>query len=161
MDNIPIIFIIIIFLLILAGWIIAEVISKNARNLNKINSTEMKRLIKEKASLETSLNKEIKRSESVSEELAVMREFEATIPTLKKNHNQLTKDHSRSLENIDKLRVKLKKREYSSNPVTSDVLVILEEYFPNEQERQSLEDEKLKGTFSRIKNSLGGGEEDT
>jgi len=161
MDNIPTIFIIIIFLLILAGWIIAEVISKNARNLNKINTTEMKRLIKEKASLETSLDKEIKRSASVSEELAVMREFEATIPTLKKNHNQLTKDHTRSLENIDNLRVKLKKREYSSNPVTSDVLVILEEYFPNEQERQSLEDEKLKGTFSRIKNSLGGGEEDT
>ena len=160
MSNATIISIVIIFILVMIGWIVAEIISRNARNLNKANSTEVKKLIKEKESLEASLNKEIKRRENVSEELDTMREFQTKIPTLKKNHNQLTKDHSRSLEVIDNLRAKLKKREYSSNPVTTDVLVILEEYFPNEHERQILEAEKLKGTFSRIKNSMGG-EEDT
>jgi len=155
MDNIPIIFIVFIFLLVLIGWIISEVISRNLKKTNKTHSKEMNILMKEKARLEASLIKENKRCALINEEYDAMREFEATIPTLKKNYKQLKKEFSRSNEYIDKIRVRLKKREYSSNPVTSDVLVILEEYFPNEQEKKSNEDEKLKGTFSRIKNSMG------
>jgi len=161
MDSIPIIFILFIVFLILGGWFIAEMVSKKATKLHKSNSKEMKILMKEKERLESSISKESERLTRVSEECDALRQFEASIPSLKTNCSKLTQDLSQSLENIDQLRLKLKKREYSSNPVTSDVLMILEEFFPNAQERELIEQEKLKGTFGRIKNSIGDVEDST
>jgi len=154
MDNIPIFFFGSIFCLVLGGWFIAEIVSRKATKMHHMHSKEMKILVKEKARLESSIAKENTRVSRVSEECDALREFESQIPSLKKSFAHLTKDVSQSLENIDLIRLKLKKREYSSNPVTTDILAILGEYFPSEQERELLEQEKLKGTFGRIKKSI-------
>ena len=148
-----------IFVLIIGGWILSEVISRKAKKLEKVYSKELKVLNKEKEDLIKSISKEDTRYTRIKKECEELRAFEETIPTLRKNHTQLIADLNHTQLKIDELRVKLNSKEYSGNPVVHDVIQIIEEYSPNSEDRKMKNEDKIRQTFNSIKDSIAKPEE--
>ena len=143
-----------IFVFIIGGWVLSEVISRNSKKIEKLYSKKMNELNKEQESLKKSIAKEDIRFTRVKKECDELRAFEETIPTLRKNHTQVIANLKHAYLSIDKLRVKLNSKEYSGNPVVHDVMVIIEEHSPNSEDRKLKNEEKMRQTFSSIKDSI-------
>lgn len=157
MDNVPSFVVYIILFFAIVGWLVSEIISRKIKQIESIYIDRIKLLKKEKTKLESSISKQKSRCTRLEEESVPLRESEIAAPALKKNHHNLSNELTKFFKSIDLLRVKLNNREYSSNPVTSEALKILEEYCPNEEEQKIHKLNKLQGSFTRIKNSMDGG----
>ena len=154
MNNAPIIFVYLIFILAIVGWIFSELISKKTKEIESQYIKRLNQLNKERTKLEALLVKEKNRCTQVKEKSVPLREFESSIPTMEKNHTNLSALLDKYYVNVDLLRAKLNKREFSSNSVANEVLIIIEEFCPNEQERLKHKQNKLSGAFTRIKKSM-------
>ena len=154
MTDIPSFSIGLIFLLILAGWIVSEVISRNEKDIKNQYAKQLDKLNNEKSELQKSLAKENVRYTRVKEECEYLSEFVDNIPTLKVNHGNLSKELSCVSENIQALRLKLNNRDYASNPCAESILNILCEYFPTEVDNEAKRSVKLTENFSRIKGMM-------
>ena len=155
MTDIPSFIIGLIFLLILAGWVVSEIISRNEKDIRKQYATKLGELNNEKSELLKSLAKENVRYTRVKEECEYLSEFVDNIPTLKVNHTNLSKELISVSENIQALRLKLNNRDYVTNPCAESILSILGEYFPTEVEKEAKKSMKLSENFNRIKGIMG------
>lgn len=147
-------FAIFVFILMIGGWIISEIIAKNEKEIEQQYSKRLKQLKKEKSVLIKSLTKVESRRVGISEECDSLKSFEAEIPSLKKNNKHSSNELVCLYENINTLRVKLQNREYYSNPLADEALNILKAYFPNKEEQKANKQERVRGAFDRIKNSI-------
>jgi len=154
MNNSPIIFVYLIFLLAIVGWVFSEIIFRKIKNIESQYLKRLNQLNLEKTKLEALLVKEKNRCTEVKEKVVPLRELESSIPTIEKNYHNLSAMLEKYYGNIDLLRSKLNKREYSSNSVANEVLIVIEEFCPNEEERLKHKQNKLSGAFTRIKNSM-------
>ena len=149
-----------IFVFIIGGWLLSEAISRKSKKIEKLYSKQMNTLNKEQETLKKSIEKEDVRFTRVKKECDELRAFEETIPTLRKNHTRVISDLKHAYLNIDKIRIKLNSKEYSGNPVVHDVMMIIEEYSPNSEDRQIKDEEKMRQTFNSIKDSIVKKDED-
>jgi len=154
MNNFPAFFVYIIFFFVLLGWICSEIVSRKSREIEAQYIKRLKLLKKEKSKLETSLAKQKNRCTQIEKGNVPLRESIEMIPALKKDHKNLSSELTKFHSSIDLIRSKLSNREYSSNPIASEALTILEEFCPNEEERKALKQFKMTGAFTRIKKSM-------
>ena len=154
MNNIPEIAVYIVTFLAILGWICSEIVSRKLKAIEDLYNRRHKLLNKEKLKLEMALAKQRRRSVKIEKDCVPLRESEAAAPVLEKNHKKLSRELTHFHRSLDALRVKLSNRDYSSNPVASDALNILEEFCPNEEERKAIKQTKLASAFTRIKNSM-------
>jgi len=158
MDKIYLFLIIFVVLLIIGGWISAEVISSRTTKSNKKYTKQLALLDKENTRLQTELAKETDRYTHLKDEYEKLREAKAQIRTLELDYKRITKQYNRMSNGIEQLRQKVNSKKYSSNSLAKDIVIMLDEQFPSEEQRKQAEAEGTKDTFKRIKSAMGMGE---
>lgn len=145
-----------VVLLILGGWITSEVISSRTTKSNKKYTKQLALLDRENAKLQKALAKENDRYTMVKEEYDKLRDAKAQIRTLEIDYKKLNKKFKHMSNGIDELRQKVSSKKYHSNSLAKEVIVLLDERFPSDQQRAERETQGTKDTFKRIKETIGG-----
>lgn len=158
MDKLYLFLTIFTVLLILGGWISAEVISSRTSKSNKKYTKQLALLDRENTKLQSALAKETDRYTHLKEEYDKLRDAKAQIRTLELDYKKLSKQYNRMSHGIDQLRQKVTSKKYSSNSLAKDIVIMLDEQFPSEEQRKQMEAEDSKDTFKRIKSAMGMGE---
>jgi len=158
MDKLYLFLTIFIVLLIIGGWISAEVISSRTTKSNKKYTKQLALLDRENTKLQAALAKETDRYTNLKEEYDKLREAKAQIRRLELDYKKITKQFNRMSNGIEQLRQKVTSKKYSSNSLAKDIVIMLDEQFPSEEQRKQMEAEGTKDTFKRIKSAMGMGE---
>ena len=155
MSNITVFILVFAVVLMIVGWITAEYISMTARKKNKKYEQKLLNTEREKDYLQTQLNTETTRLQKLRDELNSLREAKEQIRSVEREHQKLKATHQQALKGVDKIREKVKHKRYASNSLAKDIINLLNEHCPTEQELQEKQGRETQQTFKRIKEGIG------
>jgi len=158
MNKITIFITIFAVLLIIGGWVSAEIVSSRTTKSNKKYTKQLALLDRENNKLQKALDQETDRYTHLKEEYDKLREAKAQIRTLELDYKRSTKQFNRMTKGIEQLRQKVTSKKYSSNSLAKDIVLMLDEQFPSDEQKKQLEAEGSKDTFKRIKSAIGMGQ---
>ena len=157
MSN-PLIFALIFaVVLVIVGWVSAEYMSHSTDKKNKKSEQKLAILEREKSYLETQLAAETSKLQNAREEISTMRDAKDQIRTVQKEHAKLQVKHEKTLNGISAIRNKVANRRYASNSLAKDILHLLREHCPTEEEALEQASKETQHTFERIKRGIDNG----
>ncbi len=154
MSNIVIFLLIFVFLLVIGGWITSEIISTTASKNSKKLVQKFAALEKEHLALQNELAKLTNNYTKAKEQSDKIEDARVQVRALESNYRKLTNQFKRTSSGIDIVREKISNKKYSSNSLAGEILSLLDEHCPNEEQRKQLKEEKTKEDFKRIKNVM-------
>jgi len=156
MSNISTFLLIFIAILVIAGWISAEMISSKSARANKKSSLRAAKLEKENDQLVQAIAKEQERYQNLRSEYDKAKEARDQIREFEKEYNKMLKSYNRFSDGIDSLREMVSAKKYSSNILSKEVLLHLEEHCPSLDKLAAMRNESTKEVFKRIKKRMEG-----
>lgn len=157
MSTLTLFAIIFVFLLVIGGWVTSEIISNKTTKTNKKYTRQMALMERENHKLQTALIKENDRYTRIKEEYDQLKDAKSQIRILETDYRKLLKQHNHIEEGLEALRKKTTSKKYSSNSLAKDIIIILDEYSPSDDQKEQNKTEETQDTFKRIKSAMGMG----
>jgi len=155
MSNALIFVLIFAVILVIVGWISAEYMSHNSGKKNKKYVQKIGTLEREKDYLNTQLSTETTKLGKARDELNTLREAKNQIRVLEREHEKLIAEHKKTIAGISIIRDRVSHKRYGSNALAKDIVQLLREHCPTEEQRLEMESEETQTAFKRIKNTIG------
>jgi len=156
MDNLSTFLFIFIGILVVAGWISAEMItSKSARTTKKANVRAAK-LEKENNQLTHEMAREQDRYKKLKAEYDKAREAKDQIREFEKEYKRLVRAYNKFSEGIDSLKNLVSAKKYKNNILSREVIEHMNEHLPTEAQMANMKEESTKEVFKRIKKRMEG-----
>ena len=128
--------------------------SMSSGKKNKKYEQKLIILEREKEYLQTQYNTEGSRLAKAKEELQSLRDAKDQIRQLEREHAKLQKKHAYAVQGIALIRKKVSNKRYFNNVLAKDIVVLLEEHCPTEEQRMEKDGQKTKSAFKRIKDGI-------
>jgi len=154
MSNIVIFLLIFVFLLVIGGWITSEIISSTASKNSKKLAQKFIALEKEHLSLQNEITRLTNNYTRAKEQSDKIDDARVQVRALESNYRKLTNQFKRTSSGINIVREKISSKKYSGNSLAGEILSLLDEHCPSEEQRKQLKNEKTKEDFKRIKNVM-------
>ena len=155
MSNLFIFILIFAVVLVIAGWITAEYMSITSGKKNKKYQQQLLMAEREKDHLLTQFNTESLKLAKAKDELDVLRDAKNQIRTLEREHTKLQAKHLKTLAGVGVIRDKVAHKRYSNNALAKDIIILLNEHCPTEEQMLEQKGEQTQSTFKRIKEGIG------
>lgn len=129
-------------------------ISGTAAKANKNLAQRVKALETEKQTLQNELTKSSENYTRVKDQCDRVDDARNQVRSLETNYRKLTNQFNRTSNGIDIIREQISSKKYSSNSLAREVIMLLDEYCPNDDQRKQVKEEKTKDDFKRIKSAM-------
>jgi len=156
MSNLFIFILIFAVILIIAGWITAEYMSVTSGKKNKKYQQQLLMAEREKDHLQTQFNTEALKLAKAREELDVLRDAKNQIRTLEREHTKLQAKHQKTVLGVGIIRDKVTHKRYNNNALAKDIIILLNEHCPTDDQVLEQKGQQTQSTFKRIKEGIGG-----
>lgn len=155
MSNLTIFFTVLTAVFVIGGWITSEYISSRNAKKNKQFAIAVAKLERENRNLISDLTTQTTKYTALKEEFEKIREAKAQIRTLENDYKKLRKVYERTADGIQSLRTKCASKKYSSNSLSKDVLIHLDENCPSQEQLLAMRHQSSQDVFKRIKQNMG------
>ncbi len=156
MSNLVIFILVFAVVLIIAGWITAEYMSVTSGKKNKKYEQKLLKVEREKEYIQIQLKAETSRLVKVKEELNSLRDAKDQIRALEREHIKLQAKHQNIVTGVAIIRDKVTHKRYGNNALAKDIVILLNEHCPTEDQLVEQQGQQTQSKFKRIKEGIGG-----